>query len=483
MHPRVMGKKGQFGQFQPLVRTDRGDDRRVIKNDQSKKLPHIRIQLMESKSIQKSIRDVLVPKRDLKVITEPSKRNRLPDIVDRQKERLRIRFGIECRKEEMAKRKNEMENDQEMISKWGKAVAKKYLEFEMMCKNKNDSASQALLEAENWTRKRSKLSKPIVMLDRQIRSIRAEITNQETRYEKLSDYKNFIILIFHNFTNCVQRPITIEQFLELPNQSEITNSISLHSIDCDTFAIKETRWSDQKREYESRYEELSPDDIEYELEEMESRNLRLIENWQESAEELGDAVLAQCTAINKLDKQLKDIKSQINMACAEILRYNERSNELELYCGMFVEGVQDGLFCGDDILNEYKRKVRRLYNHITGNSTMNIEVETLVMLTLAETRLMDLIMDEEQMDQTKVRDAQREIEQRRKTELYDQKNKELESERLARNLRALKRNNQTQKIKKGRRLMKRSKPFEKRNPIMEEINAELNEEDTVFFFM
>ena len=87
------------------------------------------------------------------------------------------------------------------------------------------------------------------------------------------------------------------------------------------------------------------------------------------------------------------------------------------------------------------------------------------------------------MDQTKVRAAQREIEQRRKTELYDQKNKELESERLARNLRALKRNNQTQKIKKGRRLMKRSKPFEKRNPIMEEINAELNEEDTVFFFM
>ena len=31
-----------------------------------------------------------------------------------------------------------------------------------------------------------------------------------------------------------------------------------------------------------RLEEFSPDDIEYELEEMESRNLRLIENWQAS---------------------------------------------------------------------------------------------------------------------------------------------------------------------------------------------------------
>ena len=32
----------------------------------------------------------------------------------------------------------------------------------------------------------------------------------------------------------------------------------------------------------NRLEEFSPNDIEYELEEMESRNLRLIENWQES---------------------------------------------------------------------------------------------------------------------------------------------------------------------------------------------------------
>ena len=47
----------------------------------------------------------------------------------------------------------------------------------------------------------------------------------------------------------------------------------------------------------------------------------------------------------------------------------------------FSEGIENGLFNGDDILNEYKRKVRRLYNHVTETSTMNIEIETLVMLT------------------------------------------------------------------------------------------------------
>ena len=69
-------------------------------------------------------------------------------------------------------------------------------------------------------------------------------------------------------------------------------------------------------------------------------------------------------------------------------------------------------------------------------------------------------MEEEQLDATKVRDAQREIERRRKTELYEQKNKEAENSRLARNQRALERSmNPTQKVKTGRRLMKRSKPL------------------------
>ena len=84
-----------------------------------------------------------------------------------------------------------------------------------------------------------------------------------------------------------------------------------------------------------------------------------------------------------------------------------------------------------------------------------------------ETRLMDLIMDEEQLDATKVQAAQRDIERRRKAELYEQKNKEAENSRLARNLRALERNNQTQKIKKGRRLMKRSMNMQPKKPLAE----------------
>jgi len=476
--PRVVGQKP------PMPSSGQS---RKKKLEKSISLPHIRIQLKESNKIQKSIRDVLVPRGHFKVnIEEHRKRSRLPDIVDRNKERLRIRFGIEVRKEEMARRKDEIEVEQEKIAEWEKNVAKKHLDFEIMCKEKSDCAAKALLEAENWTRKRLRLSRPVVMLQRHITCLRSEITEKENRLEKISNYKHFVILIFHNFTNLIHRPITIEQFLVLPNHRQILDSISLLTIDSDSFAIKEQRPTCPD---DYRLEEFSPDDIDYELEEMESRNLRLIENWQASADEVLDVMRSHASTLSKLDKSLKDIKSQINMACAEIVRCNERSDELELYCSMFSEGIENGLFNGDDILNEYKRKVRRLYNHVTETSTMNIEIETLVMLTAVETRLMDLIMDEEQLDATKVQAAQRDIERRRKAELYEQKNKEAENSRLARNLRALERNNQTQKIKKGRRLMKRSMNMQPKKPLAAISTEhfkdlmELSEEDSSYFFM
>ena len=60
----------------------------------------------------------------------------------------------------------------EKIAEWEKNVAKKHLDFEIMCKEKSDCAAKALLEAENWTRKRLRLSRPVVMLQRHITCLR-----------------------------------------------------------------------------------------------------------------------------------------------------------------------------------------------------------------------------------------------------------------------------------------------------------------------
>jgi len=60
-------------------------------------------------------------------------------------------------------------------------------------------------------------------------------------------------------------------------------------------------------------------------------------------------------------------------------RCTQRSEELELYCRLF-DGENE-LFTEDEILKEFKRKIRRLYNFVTDSGTMNIEVEALTMLT------------------------------------------------------------------------------------------------------
>ena len=79
--------------------------------------------------------------------------------------------------------------------------------------------------------------------------------------------------------------------------------------------------------------------IENELEDLETRNLHLIENWQVSADDLNDTIGRQYTAIMKLNKRLEDIKTQLEMTRAEMERCTQRSEEFELYCRLFDGGI------------------------------------------------------------------------------------------------------------------------------------------------
>ena len=68
--PRVAGRKP------PMPSS--GQSSKKTKMDKSITLPHIRIQLKESNKIQKSIRDVLVPRGHFKVNIEGESRTRYP---------------------------------------------------------------------------------------------------------------------------------------------------------------------------------------------------------------------------------------------------------------------------------------------------------------------------------------------------------------------------------------------------------------------
>lgn len=92
--------------------------------------------------------------------------------MNRQKQRLRIKYGIGVRNEEFQKRKVHMNDEDAVMAKLENIVDQKYLDFECMCKNTNDAATKALREAEYWTRQRTKLQRPIVLLEREVGLIR-----------------------------------------------------------------------------------------------------------------------------------------------------------------------------------------------------------------------------------------------------------------------------------------------------------------------
>ena len=173
---------------------------------------------------------------------------------------------------------------------------------------------------------------------------------------------------------------------------------------------------------------------------------------------------------------------------------------------------QYGLCTEDEILKEFKRKIRRLYNFVTDSFTMDIEVKPLSMLTtgisalfsdfrkkyrcligldtfhlilssyliLVESRLVELISIEENLDPGMVRDVQREIERQRKNEFYEQKQKNYEMERLTRNQRAHERN--MHQVKRGRRLIKRSaKPYQTKTAIVTDKNENYQDDDDYYF--
>ena len=93
--------------------------------------------------------------------------------MNRHKQRLQVKFGIGVRNEEIQKRKIRMNDVEELMEKLENIVHKKILDFECMCKDTNDAAEKALREADFWTRQRTKLQRPIVLLERDVTSKRS----------------------------------------------------------------------------------------------------------------------------------------------------------------------------------------------------------------------------------------------------------------------------------------------------------------------
>ena len=71
----------------------------------------------------------------------------------------------------------------------------------------------------------------------------------------------------------------MEDFRRLPNHEDLGNLVSLEMVNEQTFSIREKLPNNLNG---SRFLEFQPKMIDNELKDLETRNLKLIENWQVS---------------------------------------------------------------------------------------------------------------------------------------------------------------------------------------------------------
>jgi len=114
----------------------------------------------------------------------------------------------------------------------------------------------------------------------------------------------------------------------------------------------------------------------------------------------------------------------------------------------------------DAELAHFEKEIERVYNDTNGAS-VDMNVDSLTMLTFIETRIEDLIEIEESLPPQRVKEEHKEREKQRRIAQREQKHRDQDKAQKERLLRAQMRNTLDRIKQLGRRLVTRSRPFDR----------------------
>jgi len=416
----------------------------------------MRKELAECDSISKSIKRVLRPKTELQSVDQEKRRKpaKVANTVSNAKERLLTRYDTDVKRDEIERIRDELANRENEVKEAENKMDEKFKLFEERIQTAAQIAQDAMDEMEKWRRKRVSLAQPIIKLTKAVSALRSKNVGLRVSLESNQYIKLFIDCVTDNFTQCYGRPTTIESY-------EAKNKVS-----------------DPMRPM------IEVGDVVAELADLEERNLRMIESFQNSQDNLDDTVKHFAMMAKRKDVELKHMKYQKYLVESSMSRLIERGNELKFFCETFAEGDNErGFFDKDELLLTLRHYVRRVYRQSVCMSDIELNVDTLDMLTAIETRMEDLIDTEETMQPEKIRDAQRDLERVRRVKAKEDQDQAKKEHQLMRTKRALERLNEA-KATQGRKLMKRSPPKdglkkESLHTLLEDVTEKLEND---FFF-
>jgi len=200
---------------------------------------------------------------------------------------------------------------------------------------------------------------------------------------------------------------------------------------------------------------------------LEHTCMRLIENNQEATEENEMTHQHYTNENNQRSIKLKRMKHQLTMMESTLVRTEERVADYTLRCKMYelpdvtndisIKGLNE-VELTNHLLKDYGKKITELYSTLpdTGKSAIQISIDLLQMLLTVESKLEEIFDLEEMCDPMDITHLQRQIDKKRRNAEKEEWGKMQSMRTLERMLRAQKRAMYSQK--KGRKLMKRSKP-------------------------
>ncbi|XP_061474399.1 cilia- and flagella-associated protein 100 [Rhineura floridana] len=189
--------------------------------------------------------------------------------------------------------------------------------------------------------------------------------------------------------------------------------------------------------------------------ELEEQNLSLIQNSQETEENLDELRHTLTATRNKMDREIEQLKLLAVTLQANIVKEEETAADLELKARVFSFGEYKA-DVQDKMLVSLHRKVLEVYRRCIGENEANLG--TVQMLTVIEHQLDDLLECLERVAPAKIEQAEKAKEKERRMRMREEKirqQRQLQEERLQR---ALARAQADVKKKSGRRLVFRSEP-------------------------
>ncbi|KAF7711590.1 hypothetical protein HF521_000601 [Silurus meridionalis] len=420
--------------------------------------------------------------------------------INKKREMFYLEYALTVKREEIAKLEEQASHEEKKLAKAEKFLEDDAVLFDTFLKENDKSSVEAIRIAEQESKAKLEKVAEIKRVTSKMVAIKSNISKFEDTLQEYKLYRDFLFKLSPPEWQKKQRVkkkscnkpimVTNQENAGREKSSPVSRELpplrearvpSRHSLKSSPQNGKNSASGSDSSEYEEEPELYftDPQQLLDLLSELEEQNLTLIQNSQETEENLEKFRQIMEQTRKNIEQEANHLKQQIDAMTQTLKREKERTAELELSTRFFDFGKTKAE--EENTLNALGQKVEEVYQSCIGNSEANLS--TLQMLKAIESRLGDLLERVERIPADRLAMAERAKEKERRLRLRDEKltlQKQHQEERIKK---AIERAQAEIKRTSGRKLMPRSQPsvHKVKNKEHNDI-ADKEKEEYLYFF-